>query len=90
MFSKDEAGSVIRADVYCMCLLHMATGLDSILFKFDHNARDYKPVRDRLRLSGMTVEMTASVSRVFAACGRNIKNLGKFHDWAYSHAKWVR
>ncbi|KAI5779336.1 Spc98 family-domain-containing protein [Geopyxis carbonaria] len=74
----EEAGVVIRTDIFCTCLLHLGLGRSSLLFVYDHTKDRFRPVKEKLKISGCTVGTVESLVKAFAECGTGTKRLERF------------
>ncbi|KAF8477234.1 Spc98 family-domain-containing protein [Kalaharituber pfeilii] len=83
IYSPNEAGTVIRSDIFIPCLLQLGLGRSSLLFRYNRPKNMFVPVKDGMRLSGFSVGTVASVVKMFAQCGKNMKALQRFSERVY-------
>ncbi|KAF8242140.1 hypothetical protein K440DRAFT_607795 [Wilcoxina mikolae CBS 423.85] len=78
-----DRGVIVRADVFCTCLLHLGLGRSSVLFLWDQKKESFKLAREGLRISGCTAGTIENIIKTFAECGTNIKKLERFANSVY-------
>lgn len=66
----------------------MGLGRSSVLFTYDRIKDEFRPAKEKLRVSGCTVGTVASIVKTFAQCGVNIKKLQRFADMVYRNTRY--
>ena len=83
-----EEGTVVATGVFCDCLLHLGLGRNSVLFAFDRKTQTFKPLKEKLRISGCTAGTIESITEAFTECGTNLKKLERFAHAAYQGSRY--
>ncbi|KAI5785015.1 Spc98 family-domain-containing protein [Peziza echinospora] len=83
IFGPEEAGTVVRGDVFVTCLLHLGLGRSSVLFRYIKAKNCFVPVKAGLRISGCSTGTVASIVKMMAECGKNMKALQRISERVY-------
>ncbi|EPS45319.1 hypothetical protein H072_714 [Dactylellina haptotyla CBS 200.50] len=76
--------NVIQTDVLIYCLLHLAQGHDSFLFRFNADKMEFEMTRENLRISGASVGATEKVVGKYRKCGNQLRTLQAFAASVYA------
>ncbi|KAK6336731.1 hypothetical protein TWF718_009520 [Orbilia javanica] len=82
--SEEPPKNIIQTDVLIYCLLHLAQGWDSMLFKFNEAEKEFEVTKEDIRLSGTSVGLTDDLISQYLKCGNHLRALQAFAKTVYA------
>lgn len=81
---RNSDAAVVEASTYNKCLLALALGRDSVLFRKDNGLLSFQPVLPKFRISGFSQQVLQGVQGQAVECGTCFLQLGAFIKRAYA------